>query len=177
MTKLLSRKPVFKSKLFTVYEDEIQIPSGLKKTHHNVLRDPAVSIFPLEGECVYLIDQYRYLHEKRLIEAVAGMIDPGEEPIVAAKRELREEAGITARDWISLFVEKTAGSIAIWNQYLFVAKDLSFGDQELEDSEDIKLIKMPLQDAVSKVFNNEIETGSTVSGLLMIDKLRREGKL
>ncbi len=178
MTKLLSRKSIFQAKFFTVSEDELTLPTGSKRTYHNVKRDANVSVFPIDEDyTIYLIDQYRYLHQGRLIEAVAGMIEGEYTPLETAKKELKEEVGMKAETWTELATIKAAGSIITWDQILFLAKGLNFGEQELEESENIKLIKMSLDEAVGKVMQGEINTGSTVVGILMIDRLRQEGKL
>ncbi len=178
MTKVLSRKSIFRSRFFTVNEDEVELPTGSRRVYHNVIRDPAVSVFPLDDDYnIYLIDQYRYLHGKRLLEAVAGMVDENEATLDTAKRELKEEAGITAEEWIPLGVQVAAGSISTWNQPLFVAKKLNLGKQQLEESEDIKVVKISLDEAVQKVLHGEIETSASVTGILMIDKMRQEGKI
>jgi ADP-ribose pyrophosphatase len=178
MTKLLSRKPVFEHPIFTVSEDELRFPDGVERTHHTVQRLPGAYIFPVDKNLnIYLVEQYRYLHEVTSLESIAGLVEKGEEPLEGAKRELKEESGITAQKWTKLGNFKPAGSIMTWDQHMYLAQDLKFGDQELEDTEKIDVIKLPLDEAVEKVFSNEIIVSSTAIGILMIDKMRQEGKL
>ncbi len=99
MTKVLKRQEILSAKFFKVFEDEIELPTGSTHVHRNAVRDEAVSVFPLDDDYnLYLIDQYRYLHEKRLIEAVAGMVEDNLSPPETAKKELKEEAGIVAKN-------------------------------------------------------------------------------
>jgi len=179
MTKVISKKEIFKGKMFTVYEDQLVLSTGSKRTYHSIIRRPAVSVFPLDKEGnIYLIDQYRYLHENRLIEAVAGMIEDGEDIKNTAVRELREELGIKAKKIKYLGKMRSAGSIVSWYQELFLAQDLEFGDMEHEESEDIKPVKMKFSKAVEKVVNWEIDsTPPTMFGILLIDKLISQGKI
>lgn len=178
MTKLLSRNTILKKDLFTVYEDHIELPTGSKRIYHNVQRAPAVSIFPITEENeVYLIKQYRYLHEKYLVEGVAGIIDEGESAIDAAKRELKEETGISAENLTQIATMHAAGSIVTWEQPIFVAQGLTLGDAQMEESEDISLIKIPVSEAVELVINGEVNTGASVAGILMLEKWLERGKL
>lgn len=178
MTKVVSRTPVFKADLFTVYKTGLELPNGKEHTYHDAIRKNAVSVFPLtENHEIYLIDQYRYLHSGRIIEAVAGIIEEGESPFEAAKRELQEEAGITAEDLQELGAVDAAGSIITWEQRLFVARDLRLGEASPEESEDIKLIRFSLSQAVELVMSGVMRTASSVAGVMMIDKLVQEGKL
>jgi len=178
MLKVLKKKPIFKGDLFTIYEDEVELPNGNKRTFHSGIRKPSVTVVPLdEDRNVYLIDQYRYLHKKRLIEAVAGIIDEGEAPLTAAKRELKEELGIVAHNWKDLGSIQAAGSIISWDQTIFLARDLEFFDQELEDVEDIREVKMPLKEAVKGIFEGKIHSSSTINGILMVNELIIKGEI
>lgn len=178
MTKLLSRKPVYKAHIFTVSEDQLLFPEGFERTHHTVQRDPGVYVFPTDKDFnIYLVEQYRYLHEATTLESIAGLIDKGEEPIDAAKRELKEESGFVADKWTSLGTLKPAGSMITWDQHLYLATDLKAGDQELEDTESIHVKKVSLDEAVKKIFDGEIFVGPTVTGILMVDKLRQQDKI
>jgi len=176
MTKILSRKTILDTGFFEVFEDEVEIKTGAKRKYFSAIRVPAVSVFPLSdsGE-IYLIDQYRYIHDKKLIEAVAGTIEEGENPLETAKRELLEEAGIKASEWKKIGESDAAGSFITWKQHLFIAKNLEFADQKLEESEEIKVVKMKFDDALKMVIEGKINTSSTSFGILLIDKLIKTG--
>lgn len=178
MIKLLSQKPILTADFFTVFEDHIQLPSGEERVYRSAKREPSVAVFPVDNEGnIYLIDQDRYLLQRRVLEGIGGMIENGLSPLETAKKELKEEAGIEAGEWKDLGSKKAASSILTWDNVFFVAQDLNLGDQELEDSEDIKVVKIPLTEAVAKVMSGEIISSTTIIGILMVDKLRQEGKL
>src|SRR6185437_7183126 len=105
---------------------------------------------------MYLISQYRYTLKSNSLEAVAGFIDEGETPLQAAKRELKEETGMTASSWEEIGKLEIAGSVVRGQTYLFLARDLEIGEAEPEEDEDITLLKMPIKEAVTKVFGGEI---------------------
>ena len=176
--KVKQKKVIYKSKFFKVREQEITFPSGKKKTYDFAERVPTVIVFPITSAYeLYLISEYRTLHKKRVIEAVAGHIGKGETPLIAAKRELKEESGISAFKWNQLAQIESAGSIIKSTFTLFLARDLKIGSPDTEEDEDIVLFKIPLGEAVKKVIARQINISSAVIGILLIDKLRKEGKL
>lgn len=175
--KIITKKSVFDSKFLKLYEVNLQLRNGKTRTHYNVERVPTVTVLPLtESFEVYLISQYRYLYGTTRIEAVAGTKDKGEKPLATAKRELAEEAGISAQKWDRIAEIYLAGSYIKSLVSIFLARDLTVGKANLEDDETISLIKMPLEEAVQKVLSGEISYGSAVSGILLLDRLRRDKK-
>ena len=175
--KVLSKKPVFQAELFTVREIELEV-NNKKLIQHEVIRNPVVTIFALTGNNeIYLISQFRRLLERKTIEAVAGFIDEGETPLDAAKRELKEEIGITASNWEELKVLNTAASVTKGEAHLFLARGLEIGNPEPEDDEDITPVLVPFEEAVEKVLKGEIDIATTVAGILLIDKLMKQNKL
>lgn len=175
--KILSQKRILDTGLFDV--DQLKIQHNDKIISHYVAkRRPAVSVFPItENFEIYLVSQYRYLLEKRTLEAMAGFMNKGESPLAAAKRELREETGLTATSWKELTKIEHAASAFRASAYLFLAKDLKQGDQEQDEDEDIMVIKLKLDDAVGKIMTGEINHAASMIGILLLDKLRREGKI
>ena len=174
--RVVSQKPVFKAKLFEVFETKLV--AGKKHTYHEVRKDPVVSVFPIneKGE-IYLLSQYRYFFKDYILEEVAGYIDKGEKPLAAAKRELQEEAGIKASKWTQLGSADLAASVIKGEYYLFLAQDLKLGIAKPEDDEDLSLISMPIEEAVRLVLSGKIRTAISMLGILLLDKLKQEGKL
>lgn len=179
MTKILKEKLTFQApKAFTVKKLSLELPNKKKITHYIAERVPAVIVFPLTPNYeVYLISQYRYLLKKTILEAVAGRVDDGENFISAAKRELKEEAGITASVWEELSRVELAASFFKATTRIFLATELEIGEQKLEEDEAIEVIKISLDEAVKKVMSGEIQTAASIIGILMLDQLRREKKL
>jgi ADP-ribose pyrophosphatase len=178
MTKLLSRTPVHKGFFFTTYKDEVELLDGTTQVFDSGIRQPSVGIIPLtENNEIILVDQYRYMLDKRIIEMASGMIDEGEDPLTAAKRELKEELGIVAKTWISLKTAVSAPSILTWENHIFVARDLAFEEQELETSEDITMVKIPLADAVERALNGEISHAVVSLAILVVNEKIKRGEL
>ncbi len=176
--KLVSQKTVFRAKLFNVKEVVFKNQKGTQKIHHIAQRNTVVSIFPLTDQYeVYLVSQYRYMLEKTVLEAPSGYVKRQETTIAAAKRELKEETGITALQLEEIARVDLAGSVFKSKVHLFLAKGLEMGENDLDDGEDIKVIKMSLSNAVEKVMTGEITHAASMAGILMLDKLRMQKKL
>lgn len=176
--KILSERTILSAKLFDVKEQRVVLPNGKKRTYSVIKKDPVVIIFPLTNSLeLYLTSQYRYLYGEEILEAVAGYIDKNESPLLAAKRELKEEAGLIGSHWEELARFKMASSVIKSTTHLFLAKDLEETESEPDEGEYIKIIKVPLKDAVSKVLSGEITTSSTIAGILILNELKKQKKL
>lgn len=176
--KIISQKSIFKAKLFDVQEIDFRNKAGEKNINYVVERTPTISVFPLtDSNELYLISQYRYIFKRKVLEAVAGYIEKKETTLAAAKRELKEETGISAMQWEEIARIEMAGSVFKGKMHLFLANDLEFGPTQLEEDEEITLVKMSLKEAVEKVMTGEISHSASAIGILMLDKQRMEKKL
>lgn len=175
--KVVSEETIFSTDKFIIKKSLLSI-NGAKRIYYDVWRNPVVTIFPLtEKNELYLISEYRYLFKKSVLGSVAGFMDKDESPLQAAKRELQEETGLKAKKWKDLGVVDLARSVLKSQVHFFLAQDISLGDSNPEDDEEISLVKIPLKDAVEKVINGQITTAASIIGILMIDKLQQEGKI
>jgi len=176
--KLVSQKSILKTDLFDVKKIDFKTKTGKKKIHYQAERVPIVSVFPLTDSYeLYLVSEYRYMLEKTVLQAVAGHIEKKETTIAAAKRELREEAGITSHNLEEIARIEMSGSVFRSKAYLFLAKGLEMVDNNLDDDEEISIVKMPLESAVEKVMTGEINHAASMIGILLLDKLRAQKKL
>jgi len=171
-------RPKLQAELFTVYESTITYKNGNTVIHHDAIVKPSVLVFPVnEQQEIFLISEYRYLLEKDVLGAVAGTIENTEKPLIAAKKELKQETGISAMHWEELVRGELSRSIVREQIYIFLARELEVGTPEPEEDEEIQVIKMPLSEAVKKVFAGEIYHVPSMMGILMLDTLRKEKKL
>jgi len=176
--KIKSQNIVFSQKLFKVKKQKILLPNGKEREYSIVERQPISVIFPISDKLeLYLISQFRYLFDKKILEAVAGHIDEGETPLEAAKRELKEETGITASDWKEILELETSASVIKSSVHVFLAKGVIFGKSDPEEGEKIELVKMSIENAIKKIMDGEIKTAATIIGVFLLDKLNKEGRL
>jgi len=171
--KVKKEKSTYKSELFEIKQTTFQNPQGEIKTHDNIYRRPSVFIFPIASNGdIYLISEYRFFFQKQILDACAGFIEEKETPLETAKRELREEMGIKASQWEQLGKLEIAASNVKCTFYLFIANDLEIGKQKLDSNEEIEVVKIPLKDAIQKIYSGEIFVAPTVAGILMLAGLK-----
>ncbi|OGH37524.1 MAG: hypothetical protein A3B44_02935 [Candidatus Levybacteria bacterium RIFCSPLOWO2_01_FULL_38_21] len=176
--KIKSQKTIFIQRFFKVKTQEILLPNGKKRKYSIVERRPISVIFPASDKLeLYLISQFRHLFNKKILEAVAGHIDTKETPLGAARRELKEETGITASSWREILEFETSASVIKSNIHMFLAKGIELGVSNPEEGEEIELVKMSIEEAIKKIMDGEIRTASTIIGVFLLDKLNKEGKL
>ena len=177
--KTVSSRLIFDGKVVHLYKDTVRLPDGAESVREYVKHIGAVCILPLtdDGE-VILERQYRYAVRQILTEIPAGKLDaPDEDPLEAAKRELREETGATAREMIPL--GDFYGSPAILGERIrmFLAKGLTFGETEFDEDEFLEVFRLPLDEAEAAVLRGEIPDGKTQAAILRAAAMRRAGKI
>ena len=150
----------YKNAWLELSEDQVVRPDGKPGTFATVTMKPGVSVLAIDdlGQ-VYLTSEYRYAIERESVEVVSGGIDDGEPPIVAARRELREELGIEASQWVDLGTVDPFTSAIHSSATLFLAKELSLFSPEPEGTELIKVLHVDLLEAVRMVNQSEITHG------------------
>ena len=99
------------------------------------------------------------------------------DPLDGASRELKEETGLTAGNWHNLMSLHPSNSVSDESGVVYVATDLTQGDWEPEDTEQLILRRVPLQDAIDMVLNNQITDCISISGLLRLQIALERGEL
>ena len=157
----------YKNEYFQVLEDDVIRPDQTPGTFSRIILKRGVSVLAVDDEQnVYLTSEYRYAIEHQSIEVVSGGIDGSEATLVCARRELREEAGIEAKDWTSLGIVDPLTSIVHAPAELFIAQGLTFVEPEHESTEIISIVKVKLSEAVRMVMDSEITHGPSAVVIL-----------
>ncbi len=172
--KVLSSRTRFKGKVFSVTSDRVLEPNGVTATRDVVRHSGSVVILAVDETGneprVLLERQYRYAAGDCLWELPAGRIDPGERPLAAGKRELREETGYRAKSWKkALFFYPSPGFLDE-TMTVFLARELKPGKAEPEEDEKIEYKLVLLSDAVEMVNSGEIRDGKTISAVLWLNQ-------
>ncbi|QQR93470.1 NUDIX hydrolase [bacterium] len=172
---ILSRKLAYDGKYAKLYEDEVVRPDGTEGIHIYLPTKDGVSILPYDKDGnVYLISIFRYSHQDYLIELTAGGIDKGEDHLIAAKRELKEETGIVGKNYELVAITAPKSEIYSAKDYTYICEVEKFEENRIENTENIKLIKMKLKDALGMVDKLEIFQASAIIALLKLkDKFNK----
>lgn len=170
-----------KNPWITLDEKEVYNNPWIRLTHRNVInpsggkgiygvvhfKNLAMGIVPVdEYGNTWLVGQYRYTLNQYSWEIPEGGSPVGTDPLVSAKRELKEEAGITAKKWTRILDFHTSNSVTDEAGIVYLAQDLTIGVAAPEETEELRLLKLPLDEAVEMVYRGEITDLVAVSGLL-----------
>ena len=135
----------------------------------------AVVILPiLANGDVVLLRNFRFVLNETLWELPAGTVEPNEPLLECAKRELLEETGYTATRWKSLGYLYASPGVLDEKLHLFVAEDLTPGQQQLEPDEKIEPVIVPYAEAIQMCLHGEIKDAKTITTLLLVERLRAE---
>jgi ADP-ribose pyrophosphatase len=157
-------KKIYENEWMTVIEDKVIRPDGKNGIYSVVNIKPGVAVLPMDDkENVYLTKEYHYAVERVTIEVVSGGIEQGETKLEAAKRELREEAGLKAEKWIKLGIIDPFTASVVSPIELYLAQKISKVKETPEGTETMEIIKIPLKKAIQWVYEGKItESGSVV---------------
>ncbi|MBQ6757190.1 MAG: NUDIX hydrolase [Oscillospiraceae bacterium] len=165
--KTLTREDKFIGKIFTAHRDTVELDDGTTAFREIVDHHGGVGIVAIdEGGNVLLVRQYRYAYAKELVEIPAGKLEPGEDPIEAAGRELSEETGYSAGSLISLGIDYPTPGYVGEIIHIYLATDLRAGEQHLDKGEFLSYERLPFDEAVEMCLRGEINDSKTVMGIL-----------
>jgi ADP-ribose pyrophosphatase len=171
--RLLSSRTVYRGPVFWVTTDHVEEPGGVRARRDVIHHTGSVVVLAVEESQavprVLLERQYRHAANGYLWELPAGRIDAGEKPLAAAKRELIEETGYTARRWRKILDFFASPGFVAETMSVFLATELKAGKAQPEADEVIHLRLVPLPRALEMVLNRTIRDAKTISSILWLD--------
>jgi len=160
--------------IFAVTTDIVRLPDSSDAFRDIVHHNGGVCVLPLhEDGTVTLVKQYRYATQQALLEIPAGKLEKGEEPQACAIRELREEVGLKAKNIELLTVIYPTGGYSTEQIYIYLATDLTFVGQQLDEGELLEVFNMPLDELVAMTLRNEIPDAKTALAVLITNEKKR----
>lgn len=158
---------IFQGKMIRLRVDTVLLPNGQETTREVVEHPGAVAILalPTEDE-VLLVRQFRYATGQVSLELPAGKLEPNEQTDVAAHRELREETGYRAASLELILQFYTSPGFSDERMYLYLAKDLTAGEQQLDADEFLDCIRVTRKEVRTRIEQGLITDAKTLVGLL-----------
>ncbi len=165
--KTLSSQLIYAGQVVRLRVDTVQMPSGRETTREIVERSDCVAMVAIDADDkVLLVNQFRQPLAKELLEIPAGGIEPDEDPVAAVRRELQEETGYLPRKVERLGGFYSAPGYCTEYLHLYLATDLIPSQLYAEDTESIKLVRVPITDIPGLIAAGSICDAKSIAGLL-----------
>ncbi|MDO5036912.1 MAG: NUDIX hydrolase [Tissierellia bacterium] len=174
--RVIRSDKIYEGKVVTLRCDTVEMEGQRFARREIIEHSGSVAILALdeEGKIIF-VNQYRLAANDFLLELPAGLIDRGESPIDAAKRELKEETGYEAQELNFLFEFYTSPGFTNERIHLFCAEGLTPGDQDLDETENISLVSLSLEEAMKKIRLGAILDAKTILGILSLWGRKNQG--
>ena len=171
--KTISAEQIFQGKVFSVHVDEVSLPDS-KTACREVVDHPGgvcIAAEDARGRLLF-VRQYRYPCKRVMLELPAGKLEPGEYPLQAAKRELREETGARSEHFV--YLGKVFGSPGFCNEviHLYYTKIESIGETQFDEGEFLTTEAISAEEAIHMAAEGRIEDGKTIAALMRLLPLR-----
>ena len=175
--KTISTREIYNGRIVHLVEDTVLLPDGRVAGRELILHNGGVGVIALdEDKNVLMVSQYRKPYDEMVLEVPAGKLEKGEDPFVCGVRELKEEVGATAKEVVSLgHIYPTPGYVSE-KIYLYLAKGLSFGENHLDEGEQLSVEKFSMKQALEMVKNGQIVDAKTIIALCKVAFLMNEAE-
>ena len=173
---MLESEEIFDGKVVHLFKDMIELPNKRKATREVIRHIGAVAIVPLTEDGKVIIErQFRYPLDQVITEIPAGKLDSRtEDRLDAAKRELEEETGYTAEEWIDMGDYYPAAAYCDERITMYLAKGLHKGERKLDEDEFLNIREVPLSELVEDIMAGKITDGKTQVALLKAWNLEKK---
>ena len=175
--RLISSRTVYRGPVFWVTTDHVEEPNGVRARRDVIHHSGSVVVLAVDDSSatprILLERQYRHAANDYLWELPAGRIDPGEQELTAARRELLEETGYTAAKWRRILKFYASPGFVAETMAVFLATGLRAGEAQPEEDEVIYKRMVPLPSAVRMVLRGTIRDAKTISSVLWLAEMSR----
>jgi ADP-ribose pyrophosphatase len=167
--KTITSEQVFAGNFMRVYRDSVELPNGKTSTREYIRHSGAVAILALDDENNLIMErQYRHPVGRVVYEIPAGKLDPNEDELSCGRRELVEETGYVAKEWILLGECLPCIGYSSERIVYYLARDLAYTEQNLDDGEFLDVIKQPLTEVMNLAYTGQIPDSKTLAGLMLL---------
>jgi len=174
--KQLDSRLMYDGNFIKVRKDTVLLPDGSTSTREYITHPGAVAVLALLDNGKLVMErQFRYAPQREFIELPAGKIDHGEDILLCAQRELLEETGYVAREWIHLTTAWPCIGYADERLEYFLARGLTHEGRQLDDGEFLEVFELSLAEALEWVRAGRINDSKTIVGLFWLEKALNEG--
>ena len=167
----LTSELVLEGGMLRVKRDQVRLPSGNQSQREFIMHPGAVLVIPLLDNGNLLLErQFRYPLNRVFIELPAGKIDPDEAILVTGQRELLEETGYTAKEWVYLGLQHPCIGYSDEVIYMFIARGLLAGEAMQDEDEQLELFEASLEACLEMVDMQQITDAKTILALMYLEK-------
>jgi ADP-ribose diphosphatase len=178
--RVLSSRVAYKGPVFHVTTDQVEEPGGIRARRDVVRHSGSIVVLVVDDRLaeprILLERQYRHAAQSFMWELPAGRIDEGESELAAAKRELLEETGYTARHWKKVLHFYVSPGFLDETMSIYLARDLQEGEAQPEEDEKIETRFFPLSVAKRMALNGHIRDAKTICGILWLAQTPRRAR-
>ena len=165
--RMLERKDIYSGRVVRLHVDTVALPDGGTSLREIVEHPGGVAILALDGAGrVAVVRQFRYAFGRVMLEIPAGKREPGEEPLLTARRELQEEVGAAAAQWTGLGTLLPSPGCYGERLYLYLARELTFGEARPDEDEFLECEWMDFDELYRLCMDGTVEDAKTVAAVL-----------
>ena len=163
---MVSSETIASGGMLTVKRDQVRLPNGNSSQREYVVHPGAVVVVALLANGNVLLEkQFRYPLHQIFIELPAGKIDAGEALLTTGQRELLEETGYTATEWVKLGQQHPCIGYSNEVIHMYLARGLSAGQHQRDNDEHLEVFELPFEKCLQMISNGEITDGKTIVAL------------
>ena len=169
---ILSQQTIHENPWIRIEHHDVITPTGTNGIYTCVdFKNWAIGVVPIDTDgYTYIVGQYRFPLQEYSWEIPEGGGYKNVSPLESGQRELLEETGITAKNWQLLYEFNTSNSVTNERAFIFLATNLTFGQAQPEETEELSLKKIAFTDLLEMVYKNEVKDSLTIIGTLIAAK-------